>query len=96
MLKPLEDRVIILQEKEEEKKSDSGLILTAMETTANNIGRIVAVGQGRVLPNGERAEMDVKVGDLVAFNPYATQKIEEGGNEYDVVFTKDLIAIIEE
>lgn len=96
MLKPLEDRVIILQEKEAEKVSASGLVLSAIETTANNIGRVVAVGEGRMLPNGVRAEMDVKVGDKVAFNPYATQKIEHNGEEYDIIFTKDLIAIIED
>ena len=96
MLKPLEDRVIILQEKEEEKKSATGLILSAVQEAANNIGIVVAVGEGRILPNGERAEMDVKVGDKVAFNPYATQKVEHNGEDYDIIFTKDLIAIIED
>lgn len=96
MLKPLEDRVIILQEKEEEKKSASGLVLSAIQEAANNIGVIVAVGLGRVLPSGERAEMDVKVGDKVAFNPYATQKVEHEGKDYDIIFTKDLIAVIED
>ena len=96
MLKPLEDRVIILQEKEEEKKSAYGLVLSAVEGTANNIGIVVAVGEGRILTSGIRAEMDVKVGDKVAFNPYATQKVEHDGKEYDIIFTKDLIAIIED
>lgn len=96
MLKPLEDRVIILQEKEEEKVSASGLVLSAIQEAANNIGIVVAVGLGRILQNGERAEMDVKVGDKVAFNPYATQKVEHDSKEYDIIFTKDLIAIIED
>ena len=95
MLKPLEDRVILKQEKEEEKRSDSGLILSAIAEPESNIGIVVAVGEGRVLPNGERVAMDVAVGDKIVFNPYAVQKIEHNGEDYMIIFTKDILAIIE-
>jgi chaperonin GroES len=95
MLKPLEDRVILKQEKEEEKKSASGLVLSAMAEPESNIAIVVAVGEGRVLPSGERVDMDVAVGDKVAFNPYAVQKLEHDGEDYMIIFTKDILAIIE-
>jgi chaperonin GroES len=95
MLKPLEDRIILKQHKEDEKKSDSGLILSAVQEKESNEGIIVAVGEGRVLPSGIRVEMDVKVGDKVVFNPYATQKVEHDGEEYHIVFSKDILAILE-
>jgi chaperonin GroES len=96
MLKPLEDRVILKQHKEDEKKSESGLILSAVQEKESNEGIIVAVGEGRVLPSGVRAEMDVKVGDKVVFNPYATQKVDHDGEEYHILYTKDILAILGE
>jgi chaperonin GroES len=96
MLKPLEDRVILKQHKETEKKSESGLILSAVQEKESNEGIIVAVGEGRVLPSGVRVDMDVKVGDKVVFNPYATQKVEYENEEYHIVFSKDILAILED
>jgi chaperonin GroES len=95
MLKPLEDRVILKQHKETEKKSESGLILSAVQEKESNEGIIVAVGEGRVLPSGVRVDMDVKVGDKVVFNPYATQKVDHDGEEYHILYTKDILAILE-
>lgn len=96
MIKPLEDRVIIRQEQETEKVSSSGLVLSAVAQAESNIGFVVAVGEGRVLPNGERVPMDIAVNDKIVFNPYAVQKLEYDGQEYMVVFTKDILAIIED
>ena len=95
MLKPLEDRVIIKQKKEKEKTTSSGLVLTTMNDPESNQGEVVAVGEGRILNSGVRVEMDVKVGDKVVFNPYATQKMEHEGEEYHILFTKDILAILE-
>jgi chaperonin GroES len=66
-----------------------------MNEPESNEGFIVAVGEGRVLPSGVRAQMDVAVGDKVIFNPYATQKVEHDGKEYHILFTKDILAILE-
>jgi chaperonin GroES len=95
MLKPLEDRVIVQQKKEAEKTTASGLVLSTMNEPESNQGTVVAVGEGRVLPSGVRVEMDVAVGDKIIFNPYATQKVEHDGEEYHILFTKDILAILE-
>jgi chaperonin GroES len=93
MLKALEDRIIIQVEKKEETVSASGLIIQAQQEI-EKVGTVVAVGPGRVLPNGNRLEPDVEVGDKIAFNPMATMKLEYEGQEYLSVFSRDVLAII--
>jgi chaperonin GroES len=95
MLKALEDRVIIKTNKETEKVSSSGLIIQA-QPEIEKIATVVAVGPGRVLPNGTQLEPDVSVGDKIAFNPMATMKLEYDGEEYLSIFSRDILAIIEE
>lgn len=95
MLKALEDRVIIKTKKETETVSSSGLIIQA-QPEIEKIATVVAVGPGRVLPNGTQLEPDVAVGDKIAFNPMATMKLEYEGEEYLSIFSRDILAIIEE
>ena len=95
MLKALEDRIIIKVDKKTETTSASGLIIQATEQV-DKVATVVAVGPGRVLPNGVRLEPDVAVGDKIAFNPMATMKLEFDGQEYLSIFSRDVLAIIEE
>jgi chaperonin GroES len=94
-MKPLEDRVILKPIKVEEEKRNSGLVLIAFAEEKNNEAIVVEVGEGRVLPNGNRVPMDVAIGDKVLFNPLATQSFEYEGENYLVIFTKDILAILE-
>jgi chaperonin GroES len=94
MLKALEDRIIIKVDKKDETVSASGLIIQAQQEI-EKIGIVVAVGPGRVLPNGVRLDPDVTVGDKIVFNPMATMKLDYDGQEYLSIFSRDLVAIIE-
>lgn len=95
MLKALEDRIIIKVDKQDEQVTSSGLIMTASQEV-KNIGKVVAVGPGRVLPSGIRLEQDVAVGDTVMFTPMATQRIEHEGEELLTIFSRDILAVINE
>lgn len=95
MLKALEDRIILKVDKQEETKSSSGLIIQAQQEIEKT-GIVVSVGPGRILPNGVQLEPDVAVGDKIAFNPMATMKLEFDGQEYLSIFSRDILAIIEE
>jgi chaperonin GroES len=95
MLKALEDRIIIKTKKETETVSSSGLIIQA-QAEVEKIATVVAVGPGRVLPNGTRLDPDVAVGNKIMFNPMATMKLEYDGEEYLSIFSRDILAIIEE
>ena len=92
-LKPLEDRVIIEPNKEEEK-TKSGIILpeTASKEKPEQ-GKIVAVGPGKY-ENGKRIAMDVKVGDKVIFSKYGPDEIKVDNREYLIARASDILAII--
>ncbi len=95
MLKPLEDRIILKVDKKEETTSASGLIIQAAQDI-EKVATVIAVGPGRILSNGTQLEPDVAVGDKVAFNAMATMKLEYDGQEYLSIFSRDILAIIEE
>ncbi|MDT7526763.1 MULTISPECIES: co-chaperone GroES [Idiomarinaceae] len=94
-LRPLHDRVII-KRSEAETKSAGGIVLTGSAAEKSTQGEVVAVGNGRILENGEVKALDVKVGDTVLFNEgygVKTQKIE--GEEYLIMSESDILAIVE-
>ena len=94
MFKALEDRIIIKTDSKTEEKSASGLIIQASKDV-EKVGTVVAVGPGRFLPSGVQIEPDVSVGDKVVFNPMATQTLEHEGVDYLVIFSRDVLAVIE-
>lgn len=94
MLKPLGNRVLLEVVKEEEK-TVSGLVLPESAKEKPQTAKVVAVGNGRVLDDGKRAEMDIAVGDKVIFEKYAGSEVKYEGSEYLVVKDSDIIAIVE-
>ncbi|ANZ99215.1 co-chaperone GroES [Carnobacterium divergens] len=93
MLKPLGDRVMIEVAKEEEK-TVSGIVLPGSAQEKPQTGMIIAVGEGRILENGTKVEMAVKVGDVVLFEKYAGTEVKYDGKEYLVLKEHDLVAIV--
>lgn len=94
-LRPLHDRVII-KRSEAETKSAGGIVLTGSAAEKSTRGEVIAVGNGRILDNGDVKALDVKVGDTVLFNEsygVKTQKID--GEEYLIMSESDILAIIE-
>jgi chaperonin GroES len=93
-LKPLNNK-IILEAVSAEEKTKSGIIIP---DTANKEkpeqGKVLAVGSGKLLENGERAKMDVKVGDTVIFSKYSPNEIKVDGKEYLVISDEDVLAIV--
>ena len=93
MLKPLGDRIII-ELVESEEKTASGIVLPDSAKEKPQEGKIVAVGTGRVLENGERVALEVSVGDRIIFSKYAGTEVKYDGNEYLIVRENDILAII--
>ena len=91
-LKPLGDRVII-KVLEEEEKTSSGIVLPDQAKEKPQEGEIKAVGPGRVLDDGKRMEMDVKVGDKVVYSKYAGTEIKIDGEEYLILRRDDILAV---
>ena len=95
MLKPLGNRVII-ERKEQEQTTKSGIVITDSAKEKSNEGIVVAVGTGRVLDNGEKVAPEVKEGDRVVFQEYAGSEVKRGDETYLILNVEDLLAIIED
>ncbi|MHA8138255.1 co-chaperone GroES [Lactobacillaceae bacterium Scapto_B20] len=94
MLKPLGDRVIV-EVKEEKEKTVGGIVLANNAKEKPQTGKVVAIGAGRTLDNGETVKPAVEQGDTVLFDKYAGTAVEYDGQSYLVLHDKDLVAIVD-
>ena len=93
-IRPLHDRVVV-KRVEEEEKTEGGLYIpdTAKEKPIQ--GEVVAVGEGKVLDNGEKRPMAVKQGDRVIFAKYAGTEVSAGGEDVLVMREDDIMGVVE-
>jgi len=92
-IKPLGERVV-LKVLESEEKTKSGIVLPDTAKEKPQMGKVLAVGSGKVLDNGEKLPLEVKVGDQVLFAKYAGTEVKLDGEEYMVLKESDILAII--
>ncbi|WP_307152195.1 co-chaperone GroES [Robertmurraya andreesenii] len=93
MLKPLGDRIVI-ELVESEEKTASGIVLPDSAKEKPQEGKVVAVGTGRVLDNGERVALEVAVGDRIIFSKYSGTEVKYQGTEYLILRENDILAIV--
>ncbi len=93
-VRPLHDRIIV-KRVEEEEKTKSGIIIPDTAKEKPQEGEVVAVGNGKILENGQKVPMDVKVGDRVIFGKYAGNEIKIDGEEYLIMREEDILGILE-
>ena len=94
MLKPLGDRVV-LKAAQEKEETVGGIVLASNAKYKPTTCEVIAVGDGRVLDNGTKVPVSVKVGDTVLFDKYAGNEVEYQGDKYLVVHDKDLVAVVD-
>jgi chaperonin GroES len=93
-IRPLHDRVVI-KRMEEERTSPGGIVIPDSATEKPVRGEVVAVGNGKILENGEVRALDIKVGDKVLFGKYAGTEIKVDGEDVLVMREDDIVAVIE-
>jgi chaperonin GroES len=93
-IRPLHDRVIV-KRMEEERTSPGGIVIPDAATEKPIKGEIIAVGNGRVLDNGDVRALDVKEGDKVLFGKYSGTEVKVEGEELLVMKEDDIMAVIE-
>ncbi len=93
-IRPLHDRVII-QRLEAETKSSGGIVIPDTAAEKPIRGKVVAVGKGKILENGDIRPLDVKVGDHILFGKYSGTEVKVDGEEYLVMREEDVMAVIE-
>ncbi|WP_428610381.1 co-chaperone GroES [Sedimenticola sp.] len=94
-IRPLQDRVVI-RRMEEERTSAGGIVLPDSATEKPAQGEVIAVGNGKVLSNGESRPLDVKVGDKVLFGKYSGNEVKLGEESLLVMREEDIMGVIED
>ncbi len=93
-IRPLGDRVV-LKAVEGVEKTKSGIVLPDSAKEKPMEGEVIAVGEGRLLDNGERVAPAVNTGDKVIYAKYAGTEVKVDGEEYLIISEKDVLAIVE-
>lgn len=93
-LRPLFDRVLV-QRLDSEKKTKGGIIIPDTAKEKPFEGKVIAVGNGKILEDGSLRKLDVKKGDRVLFAKYSGTEVKIDGEEMIVVREDDVLAIIE-
>lgn len=94
-LQPLGDRVVVEREESEEATA-GGIVLPDSAQYKPARGTVVAIGDGRILDDGTRGKLQVKVGDRVIFSSYAGETFKVNDDELLLMREDDILAVIEE
>lgn len=93
-IRPLHDRVIV-KRLEEERTSAGGIVIPDTAAEKPSKGEVIAIGNGKILENGEVRKLDVKKGDKVLFGKYSGNEVKVDGKELLVMREDDIMAVIE-
>ena len=93
-LKPVRDRIIV-RLVEADTVSKGGIIIPDAATEKPDQGEVLAVGSGRLTPEGQSITLEVKTGDRVLFGKYAGQTVKIDNVEYHILKEEDVFAVIE-
>ncbi len=93
-VRPLQDRVIVKRE-EEEQKTKGGIIIPETAKEKPIAGKVIAVGNGKILEDGKVRPLDVKKGDKILFSKYAGTEIKVDGEELLMMREEDILAVVE-
>ena len=92
-IKPLADKVLV-ERLQAESVTSGGIVLPESAKEKPAQGKIVSLGQGKLLDDGTRGKFQVKVGDTVLFTSYAGTEVKLDGNEYMIMDESDIMAVI--
>jgi chaperonin GroES len=92
-VKPLSDHVVI-KPLEAEEKTAGGILLPDTAKEKSTRGEVIAVGSGRLMPNGRVVKPAVSTGDIVLYSKYAGSEIKIDGKELKIVQENEILAII--
>ena len=93
-IRPLADKVLV-QRLEAENKTTGGIVLPDSAKEKPKKGKIVSVGEGKLLDDGTVKKMQVKKGDTVLFQSYAGTEVKLDDKEYLIMNESDIMAVIE-
>ena len=92
-IRPLHDRVVV-ERMEEERKTAGGIVIPDNAAEKPDQGKVIAVGNGKILEDGKVRPLDVKVGDRILFGKYSGSTVKMEGTEYLVMREDDIMGIV--
>ena len=93
-VRPLYDRILVERIEEKETKTDSGLIIPDTAKEKPQQGKVTAVGNGKVMDDGTRQDLEVKKGDKILFGKYAGTEVKIGAKECLILREDDILAVL--
>jgi chaperonin GroES len=93
-VRPLHDRIIVKRIKEEET-TKGGIIIPDTAKEKPSEGKVIAVGDGKLLENGKRVPLQVKAGERILFGKYSGTEIKIQGEEHLIMREDDVMAVVE-
>ena len=93
-LKPRGDRIVV-KVRSREEKTKGGIVLPDTAKEKPTEGEVIAVGTGKVLDNGQKLPIEVKVGDRIIFSKYAGTEVKLDGEDYVIFSERDVLAIVD-
>ncbi|MCZ2340388.1 MAG: co-chaperone GroES [Bacteroidales bacterium] len=90
---PLNDKIVV-ERLEADDKTAGGIILPDNAKEKPKQGKVLSLGEGKQLDNGNRGPFQVKVGDRVLFTSYAGSEVTVDGKEYLVMTEDDILAVV--
>lgn len=92
--RPLHDRILVKRLEEQEERR-GGIIIPDTAKEKPQRGKVIAVGDGKMLENGKRVPLDVKAGDQVLFGKYSGSEVKIDDEEYLILREEDILGILE-
>ena len=93
-IRPLNDRIIV-RRMEEQEQMRGGLYIPDTAKEKPQEGEVLAVGNGKLLDNGQRIAIDLKAGDRILFGKYSGTEIKLDGEEYLILREDDVLGVVE-
>jgi len=93
-LVPLNDKIVV-KRLEAEDKTTGGILLPDTAKEKPKQGKVLSLGEGKLLDNGKRAQFQVKEGDRVLFTSYAGSEVTIDGKEYMIMTEDDILAVVD-
>ena len=91
--RPLDDRVLV-EPSDAEEVTAGGIVLPDSAREKPQRGRIIAVGPGKLLDDGKRGKLDVKIGDDVFYGKYSGTEVDMSGEKYVILRESDILAVL--
>ncbi len=93
-VRPLRDRLLVTRVEDKEEKSGGGIIIPDNAKEKPQRGKVTAVGNGKILDDGTRVDLEIKKGDQVLFGKYGGTEVKIDGQEYLILREDDVLAVL--